>query len=537
MYDYLHIGSARDTTNRRDYRLYRALEILPGVLAWGTLILIVVLAFTEPVWTAFFIIAFDIYWLLKTIYLSLHMRSTFNKMRSNLKKDWFLELSGVTARAPELNGASWQDLYHLVVLPMYREPLAIVRESIRSLTKIKYPLDKLIVVLAIEERAGEEARNIAHSIEQEFGSLFFKFTAIEHPGNQEGEVTGKGSNEAWAGKEVQKQIIDPLGLPHEYVIVSVFDIDTVVHPNFFGCLSWNYLTALHPLHSSFQPIPLFTNNIWEAPAFARVFAFSTTFWQMIQQARPERLVTFSSQSISLKALVDVGFWQTNVVSEDSRIYWQCLLRYDGNWRTIPMYFPVYMDANVAPTFWQTLKNQYRQIRRWHFGVENNPYFLFGFIKNKKIPLIKRVQISAFMVETTHSSATNALIIFLLGWLPLMSGNLNFYRDVLSYNLPQMTRLIMNFAMVGLVTSAIITIMLLPPRPPKYGRFAVVWMILQWILFPINIVFFGAIPALDAQTRLMLGKYLGFWVTPKSRFIQNEIANETPQGAGATRDSA
>jgi hypothetical protein len=286
--------------------------------------------------------------------------------------------------------------------------------------------------------------------------------------------------------------------------------------DFFACLTWNYLTSPDPLKSSYQPIPLYTNNIWEAPAFARIFAFSTTFWQMMQQARPERLITFSSQSISFKALVDVGFWQKNVVSEDSRIFWQCYLHYNGDWQTVPMFYPVYMDANVAPTFWQTMKNQYKQIRRWAYGVENNPYFLFGFIKNKLIPISKRLRLAWFMTETSHSLPTNSFIIFLLGWLPLIVGGREFGGTVLAYNLPQVTRFLMNLSMIGLVSSAIISVVLLPPRPVNYGRFKVVWMVLQWILFPLNIVLFGAIPALDAQTRLMLGRYMGFWVTPKGR---------------------
>lgn len=519
MNDYLHIGSARDVLAPGDRRLYRALEIMPGFFAWLTLALVVVASFAIPAFAALFIIAFDIYWFIKTVFLSLHMNASFRIMRRNMSRVWHEELDAAVPRSPELAGLAWRDLYHLVILPAAAEPLQIVRDAIVSLQKSHYPLDHMIVALTIEERAGEQGHAIERAIREEFGETFFKLLVTHHPDNIPGEIRGKGANETWAGRQIQKEILDPLGIPYERIIVSVFDIDTVVPHEFFACLTWHYLTAEKPLRSSFQPVPLFTNNIWEAPAFARVFAFSTTFWQMIQQARPEQLVTFSSQSMSFKAVVDVGFWQVNMVSEDSRIFWQCFLWYDGDWRTVPLHFPVYMDANVAPTFWQTLKNQYKQIRRWHYGAENNPYFMFGFLKNPRIPRSEKLRHTFTMTEKTHSSATNALIIFLLGWLPLVFGGAKFHGDILSYNLPQITSFIMNLAMIGLVSSAIISVILLPPRPVNYGKWRWVWMVLQWLLFPVNFIFFGAIPALDAQTRLMLGKYMGsFWVTPKARTL-------------------
>ena len=220
--------------------------------------------------------------------------------------------------------------------------------------------------------------------------------------------------------------------------------------------------------------------------------------------------------MSFKALVDLGYWQKNMVSEDSRIFWNALLYYDGNYTSLPLSYPVYMDANVGASFWATAKNVYRQQRRWAWGAENFPYVAFGFFKNNNIALRTKLYYLFNLLEGYWSWATNALLIFALGWLPLMLGGREFNEMVLAYNLPYVTRTIMTFAMVGLITSAIISLKLLPPRPSGYPRRRFVAMTLQWILVPFTIIIFGALPALDAQPRLMFGKYMGFWITPKSR---------------------
>jgi len=491
--------------------MHRFFEFIPGTLSWLTLILMFLLSWLLPGFIAVFIILFDIYWLLKTTYLSLHLRSTFSTMKENLKVVWFEKLK---EEFPD----NWEKIIHMVILPMYHEPYEVVRESFQSLVNGNYPLEKFIVVLATEEKAGDTAAATAKKIEAEFGSKFFKFMATSHPAGLHGEIPGKGSNETWAAKHAKEKIIDTLGIRHENIIVSVFDSDTQTFPEYFGRLTYVFLKSDNKLRAIYQPIPLFINNIYQAPALARVISFSSTFWQMMQQSRPERLTSFSSQSIPFPTLLDIGYWHTDVVSEDSRSFWQCYLRYHGDFRVEPLFYPVSMDANAAPTFWGTLKNNYRQHRRWAWGCENIPYLLDGFRKDPLISKGKKWYWSFNLIEGFHSWATNALMIFALGWLPVILGGKHFNVSLMSYSLPSITRFIVEISMVGVASAAFFSILLLPPRLEPLKWYQSIWYLVQWLLLPLTLIIFGCFPALEAQTRMMLGgKWrLGFWATPKSR---------------------
>lgn len=499
-------------------RLERLFEILPALLAWVTLLGIVLLSWLAPVGIAVFIILFDTYWLLKSVFLAFHLRSTYKRLRRNLKVDWRALIAGLRPEEITLPGvSSWEEVRHLVILPMYTEPYELVRESFRSLAAADYPLHTFDMVLALEERAGSGPQETARRIEEEFGPRFGSFLATTHPADVPGDLPGKGSNEAHAGaiavRKLKEEGVDP-----RRVIVSVFDVDTQVPPGYFGRVAHSYLTTPDPLRKIYQPVPFFTNNVYETNALGRVIAYSCTFWQMMQQSRPERLTTFSSQAAPLQLLIDVGFWHRDVVSEDSRIFWQAYLRYDGDFSVQPLSYPVYMDANVVPSFWKTLANLYKQQRRWGWGVENVPYMLAGFLGNKRIAFRKKAYWTFSVLEGFHSWATNSIMIFLLGWLPLALGGAAFNDTLLSYNLPRITRTVITLSMVTIVSSAIISIVLLPPRPAGFRRRQYAWFVLQWALLPISLIIFGAFPGLEAQTRLALGGRfrLGFWVTPKTR---------------------
>lgn len=492
--------------------LYRAFEIVPGALAWTTLFGMVFFSWWEPLAASFFIIIFDLYWLLKTLFFTFHIAASYRTMRHNLTIDWMgrVRTASVDATSPV---HQWSDIVHLIILPAYKEPYEIIRTSLLAISASSWPTSKMIVVLGIEERGGEEDKKSAETLKEEFEKKFYRFIITIHPSTIPGEIPGKGSNAAYAARGAQK-IIDELAIPYSHVLCSSLDSDTQVYPQYFALVAYKYLTEPDSIHASFQPIPVYHNNIWDAPAISRVVSTSDTFWQMIQQARPERLDTFSSHSMPFSGLVEVGFWHTNIVSEDSRIFWQLFLHYSGGWRVIPLYYPVSMDTNIAPTLWKTALNVYRQHRRWVWGVENIPYILYGFVKNKKIPLKKKIFYTWDKVEGFWSLSTNALLILFLGWLPPFLGGNAFSTTVLAHNLPQITQILMTLAMFGLAFNALVSLSLLPTRPKKKPYHWKWWLLLEWLLIVITGTLFGAIPGLETQTRLMFGNYLGFWRTPK-----------------------
>lgn len=497
--------------NRKDYFLQRLFEIIPGFFTWVTLIGCVVLSIFAPIAAAIFIIAFDFYWLLRAIYIAIYSVVAFRRMKRWTKVNWLEKVKSL-----EKFDKNWQDLYHVVILPTVNEGIEVIDPAIEAVLNSNYPKDKIIVVLAVEERVGEPAFLKAKILEEKYKDKFFKYLTSVHPDGLTGEAKVKGANLTFAARQVKK-FIDEEQLDYENVVVSAFDCDTCVHPRYFSCLAYHWIINPDRARASYQPLPMYHNNIWDTNAFVRVIVTSSSFWHMIESIRPERLVTFSSHAMSFKALVEVDYWPVNVISDDSIIFWKCYIRYEGNYRTIPIFLPVSLDAVLAATYFKTIVNQYKQKRRWAYGIENFPLVMRGFLKSKKISLFDKFRHTFIMLEGHHSWATGSFVIILLGWPTIYFGGETFRQTILAHSLPGILQKLMTLAMIGLVTSMFLSLFLLPARPPRYSKKKYVWMILQWVLTPIIAIPLGALPAIDAQTRLMFGKYfVDFWVTDKVR---------------------
>lgn len=488
------------------YGSHRFWEIVPGFLVWTTFVLAVVFSFLLPMWVVAFVIVFDLFWLFRVIYFVVYLGIAWYEYKKTTHTDWLTHLETI---------AGHERIHHLIFLPTYQEDIEIIRATLRALEQVAFPKDRMMIVLAGEARDHERFVENAKIAEQEFGQVFKRIFVTEHPMNLPDEVPGKGSNLNWAGNRVAELLAKEYpDLKDEDIVVSSFDVDTVAHPQYFAYLTYLYCTVPNPTRSSYQPVALFSNNIWTATAPVRVAAFGTTFWLLTDLARPDRLWTFSSHSMPWTMLKDVGFWQKEIVTEDSRIFMQAFVHYHGDYRVTPMFMPVSMDAVTGGTYREALTALYKQMRRWAWGVEHLPYMVQEFKRDKQIPLRKKVIYLFNHIEGMYTWATAPFLIFILGRLPLWlaSEQEHAFIQAAPFTLEQ----IMQLAMIGVFASGILSLTLLPPRPKTVKARTWLVMLFQWALLPVTFIAFGALPAIDAQTRLMLGKYLGFNVTKKAR---------------------
>ncbi len=490
-----------------NYYRYRLYEILPGLTIWLTIIVSVVLSFTRPLWMIYFILIFDIYWVLRVIYFSFYLFLSWKRFREAVKISWFENL---TAEFPH-----WEKRKNVVFLPMYNEDWEVLESTLNSFLNSSYPANKIYLVISGEERKLGHWQKIQKRVLENYSEKFADLLFYTHLDNLPDEIPGKGSNIHSAEMEFKKYA-DGRGWDYTDIIASIFDIDTIVHPQYFAHLTYLYCKHPRPERSSFQPLTLYNNNLWQSPAVLRIMAFGTSFWMLFSLGRLDNLITFSSHSMSFKAIMDCGGHSKDIVSEDSRIFYQCWLRYNGDYEVTPLYIPVSMDTARDDSWWRSLKNLYFQQRRWAWGTEHIPYLLWQFRLNKNISWTKKLSALFHEWEGKWSWAVVAILITVIGRLPLWVAGNEVRQSALFFNAPNILEALMTLAMLGLLVSAIMSMLILPRRPGNQPRHRYLFMILQWPLLPVSLIFFSALPCLDAVTRLMLGKYLGFNVSVKKR---------------------
>lgn len=539
---------SRHTMSDKEKKCQRLLEILPGALSWTIIIGICVLSIARPLAAAVIMIAFLLYWLLRLIYMNIFLVLSYFRLEIEKNTDWMGRIAAIdqlTSQQPvfcdwgKISGLKnkisarmhcrqlinlkkssnlpplSKDIFHLVILPVIRETIDIVGPGIEAIRKGAYPLKRVLIILALEETASDKVKLDMTKIKEKHKDDFLDFFIVTHPANQPDEAKVKGANTTFAAKYAAGYFAKH-HIPFENVLVSCFDADTVPNFDYFGCLTYYFMVSPDRLRSSYQPIPVYHNNIWEAPGFARIIDIGTSFFQLVEATNSRKLVTFSSHSMSFKALVDVDYWPVDMISDDSAIFWKAFIHYDGDYQAVPIYTTVSMDIATGPTKKKTFLNIYKQKRRWAWGVENLPIVIRAFLESKIIPLDKKVTYGYKLLDSFISWATWPFLLLLGSWLPAFFASKEFSSSTVYYTAPRIRDTIYGLASLGIVICMMISLSLLPKKKIKYGLLLKVQHTFEWLFIPVIIIILSAVPALDAQTRLMLGKYMEFFVTEKYR---------------------
>lgn len=523
----------------RDWK-YKAFEKLPGILSLLILALPVILGALNPKLAAYFIIAFLLTWFVYIMGIDYRALLGWRIMNRYRKLPWqkmnqdLEALSAKTASAPSWHakniarvekniGSSRMkpsEIYHVIMIAFWNESREILEPTIRSVLASDYDHKKIILYLAYEERGGPEVEKTALGLIKDYGDKFFYAKAVKHT-LVEGEIPGKGANITCAGrvlgKDIREKGIDPLK-----VLVTTLDSDNRPDPQYVAALTYTYCSTEDPLHASYQPIPMFLNNIWDAPAPMRVIATGNSFWNIMLATRPHMLRNFSSHAQPLAALIDTDYWSVRTVVEDGHQFWRTYFRYDGNHHVYPIYLPIYQDAVLTDSYKTTLKAQFYQVRRWAYGASDIAYVANqGFLKKNNIPKYQVFGKFFRLLQNHVGWATMSLVLLFSAYPTLFFNPQSFVAN----QLPHYSKAFQTIGMVGIGASLLVSLKSLPPKPAKYKRHRTIWMVLQWGFFPITTIVYGSFAAINSQTRLIFGRYLGkFDLTEKA--IKSERTDVT-----------
>lgn len=516
----------------------RLLEVTIGSLPFIFLILIVVLSKYAVNVAAIILFIYTLGWLIRIIAYFIRLITSVYYLRLSRMIDWQNKLSDILGDKSSSSGNYWENkaekwyrrllqsglsknkridpagIYQGVIVAVSSESKEIVESTINGVVNSNYDKSKIMLILAYEERGGKKLEKEIKELVKKYKSRLGLVECVKHPDNIAGEAKAKAGN-ITSGAKYLSSYCAKNKIKAEDVLVTTLDADAWPHPQYFAALTWTYCMAASRTHRSYQPIPFFTNNIWDVPALVRVVAADSSFWFMIWAVAPKRLRLFAAYSQSLKTLEDVYYWNVKTIVEDGHQYWRNYFRYNGDHRVLPVWLPVYQDAVLSNGYFKTLAAQFRQLRRWAWGTADTPWLIREAIKDKSISLPNKLINIVRQMDDYIAWSTAPLILSIGGWLPLiLSPNSN---QFLIIRLPYLISGLQIIALIGCIIPVTANLLNLPTRPKRYGVSRNITMLVQWLLEPVALIGFISLASLDAHRRLIFNRPLEtFETTAKTR---------------------
>ncbi|TMC60888.1 MAG: glycosyltransferase family 2 protein [Chloroflexi bacterium] len=454
-----------------------------------------------PTFLVYIVLLYDIYWTAQALYSSAAALVSYRRMQAWTKVNW-------RARYDQTG----QTVQQLVVVPNFKERTETLVATLERLAQSDYPSDQLSVVLAMEERE-EGALAKAESLKAQFAQNFAHLWITVHPLLSD-ETAWKGANLSYALRQVKRQCED-LGWNLSRVVITTVDADTRLHPQYLAALAVQFLNVQQPTRKFFQGVLVLMNNVWELHAPIRALSAFWTFTYVTGATHYQRMTT-AVYSMSLRLLDEVGYWDPRVLVEDGHIFFRAFFALRGKVEIVPLYMPVGLDAVHAPSFWETIRIQYKQTSRWAWTVANLPFIADQWSQHPEIPIWDKLRKCLPYVE--------GLLIIPASWFVITFGVLvppliNPAVQTTAFGIPLsvLAPLILSPSVIGVVVALAINIRLrrqYAKRARPVSRLYEIIQIAEWLLLLVNAVFYFGVPYIQAYWRLLSGKDLHYEPTPK-----------------------
>jgi len=479
----------------------RGLELLPGFVSWTLIFFPIWGSILIPYIVAYFILFFDVYWFYKSFSLAINAYIASSKIKKAEKMDWLQKLK----KLPD-----YKKVKHVLIIPNYKESFGKLRQTIQSIADQTLPSKQIFIVLGMEKRE-EGGMKKANILIQEFKNKFGDIFATYHP-DINGEVKGKSSNESYASKKAYSKLIQTGIIDIELATASSVDADSIFDKQYFSYLSYEFLNDSKRYNKFWQSANVNHNNFWTVPAPIRIIAFFGSLWRTALLVQKDRLISNSTYSLSFSLLKKIGFWDTDVIPEDYRIFFKAFYKLQGKVWIDPIFLKTSMDAPLSTGYIKSLKNKYHQERRWSWGASDDHLYIKWWLTVPGVPFMRKT-IMLYNVLLDHFLWPVNWFIITIAANIIPFINPAFQRTTLGYSLPSLAGIILTSCLVAMLAMVIIDFRN-RPKNPSISKFREILFPLQLVLIPIVGFFLSTLPALISHTQLIRGKRLEYKVTEK-----------------------
>lgn len=509
--------------DRHEKKIYRMLEMLPGILVWAFLLSPIWLGLIAPKIIFFYITFITVFWSYLALKHTFGGLEGYRRFKKEIAIDWMEECTKLNFNDlpdKEQIPSKLEDVRHFILIPSYSEPKEILQTTLSALLEQSFPLKQMTLVFALEEK---NADRITMDIKNILGEKMFSFEEVlffVHPAGIPNEAKGvAGANRTWGAKNAVGHLRSQNKNLRNYIFTT-FDADSVLHPQFLARLTHLYLTNERRDNKFFSTaLHLFNNNIWKVPLLMRIEANSVTLASLSDWivTEPDYKETFSCYSSSLQTLIDANYWDVQVGVDDTMFYWRAFFVRNGDFKGAEHYIPYSADAVQADTAIKSHRSMYLQLRRWGWGTIAMPISMLEFLRNTKIPAGKKFRWTLMHLERRVLLLT---LVFLMtfGVSLLTLVNQDARQISLVYTLPDIMSVILTITLVFLIPVTILRSKIVKPMPPEWNIFKKTFLtLIEGPMVIINLLTFSLIPFVDAYTRMLFGRKMSdLYHTPKVR---------------------